>query len=658
MNLARNKTLNTTMKNSSTWPYFQSMIRRTKRYDFAVALCLVLLAISTIVALMTHESYTSEQVFPLLAWFTLPLILSSLVLSIRGALLIGTLTLVGILFLPLFISQLSFPIMAGPLAYLTTVFLLAIFAAIIRGKYLNQINQHIEALRRVRDELQQSNNAQIGQTIQLRQLNERMSAILQNNSDGIILAGIDGAIDQANLAFDKMFNYEVDEMFGKKLNTLFEPGCAVYLIQAEEDVVRTKHPVRTEVIARRKDGSTFNADVALSAIANSKGEAWKIICSIRDITERKRVEELLRRNEQRYRSLFDQTHDAVFILDLEGHHIVANKKASDMLGYAPEELNNLSYRQIVAPSDLAESFNVLEMLHSRQTIPLYERLFRKKNGDVFPVEITVELVCDTNDEPMHIQSVVRDISERKRAEAAVRDALEKEKEVGELKTRFVSMASHEFRTPLATIQATSDSLRYYISKMSEEQINGRFDKIQTQVKHMTLLLDDVLILGKLQAGKLDFNPDEVDLARFCHEIVEELQSIHQETHQLIYSCSQESISAYVDPKLIRQIVTNLLTNGIKYSPAGKSVSLALYTQDQDIVFQVTDSGIGIPQEDQARLFEAFHRAQNVGNIAGTGLGLAITKQAVDLHQGHISFKSQTGVGTTFTIVIPRFQDKG
>ncbi|PSB25552.1 ATP-binding protein [Chlorogloea sp. CCALA 695] len=230
-------------------------------------------------------------------------------------------------------------------------------------------------------------------------------------------------------------------------------------------------------------------------------------------------------------------------------------------------------------------------------------------------------------------------------------ALDKEKELSELKSHFVTMTSHEFRTPLATILSSADILQKYSHKLREEQKFTHLQQIQTSVKHMTQLLNDLLLLGKAAAGKLQFEPTPVDLIRFCQALVEELKLIN-DSYTITFANQGNGTTAYIDEKLLRHILTNLLSNAIKYSSPGGTVHFELIYQAGEVSFHIQDHGIGIPQADQAQLFEAFHRASNVGTISGTGLGLAIVKNSVDLHGGTIIIASEVGVGTTFTVTIP------
>ncbi|TVQ18764.1 MAG: sensor histidine kinase [Leptolyngbya sp. DLM2.Bin15] len=258
-----------------------------------------------------------------------------------------------------------------------------------------------------------------------------------------------------------------------------------------------------------------------------------------------------------------------------------------------------------------------------------------------------------------LQSMVESIRTReqmiiksKRIEDEIRHALKAEKETNELKSRFVSMVSHELRTPLTIIRTSTELLEKYGHQVTEEKKQEYYHRIRSAISTMTQLLEDVLTLGKAEAGRLEFNPMVVNLDYFCREIVEEMRmglGIH---HTIEFECLLGCEQAFLDPALMRSILTNLLSNAIKYSRSNSTVKLRLHCQDGVALIEIQDEGIGIPKEDQPRLFELFHRASNVSTIRGTGLGLAILKQCVAHHQGQVRFKSQEGVGTTFTIQLP------
>lgn len=256
--------------------------------------------------------------------------------------------------------------------------------------------------------------------------------------------------------------------------------------------------------------------------------------------------------------------------------------------------------------------------------------------------------------PFHTEEVLARVKNQltlQAAKADIRTALEKEKELSELKSRFISMASHEFRTPLSIILSSTELLKDYSQKLSEQKKLQHFQRIQTAVEHMTGLLNDVLLIGKAEAGNLEFKPAPLSVTQFCCELVEELQ-LTTSTRTIVFRTQDQAITACIDEKLLRQILTNLLSNAIKYSSAGGTVYFDLVCEQGEAVFCIQDQGIGIPVADQARLFDSFHRASNVGTISGTGLGLAIVKKCVDLHSGKVTVKSEVGRGTTFTVMLP------
>jgi signal transduction histidine kinase len=250
------------------------------------------------------------------------------------------------------------------------------------------------------------------------------------------------------------------------------------------------------------------------------------------------------------------------------------------------------------------------------------------------------------------QSLQKEIAERQRLEEELRNALAKEKELGELKSNIISVVSHEYRTPLATILSSTELLEHYGHTWPEEKKLRHFHRIESSVHHLTQLVSDVLVLNKAEAGKLEFNPALIDLVTFCGELVEELQLTIKTEHNINFNSYGLGKAAYMDERLLRQFLTNLLSNAIKYSPEGSSIQFDLVCEDNTATFRIQDRGIGIPIEDQARLFEPFYRSSNVGTISGTGLGLAIAQRCVELQGGKVVVESEVGVGTTFTVTLP------
>jgi signal transduction histidine kinase len=236
----------------------------------------------------------------------------------------------------------------------------------------------------------------------------------------------------------------------------------------------------------------------------------------------------------------------------------------------------------------------------------------------------------------------------------------KEQGLNELKSRFINTASHEFRTPLGIISSSAGLLEDYDHKLDITKKRKHFRQIQGSVKHMTTLLEDILLINQTDAGKLSCKRVPVDLIEFCQELVDELAISKDAENRIvmIVSCLDSNIDLsdgfpiWLDPKLTRQILTNLLSNGIKYSFPDSKIEFDIQISISNITFRVSDRGIGISEADRPGLFEAFHRGSNVSNIQGTGLGLSIVKRCVDLHGGTISMTSEVNVGSTFIVNLP------
>jgi PAS domain S-box-containing protein len=234
-------------------------------------------------------------------------------------------------------------------------------------------------------------------------------------------------------------------------------------------------------------------------------------------------------------------------------------------------------------------------------------------------------------------------------------SLKKEKELNELKSQFVAMASHEFRTPLATIQSASDLLCRYSDRMSEEKKRSQLDKIQQEIRNMTVLLEELLNIGEIEAGRLTIKPQAVQLEGFCKSILEANRFMAKEQHILEFQKHFEHEIYHIDPNLVRKILTNLISNAIKYSPEGGKVVLAVKTSSErphTLLFQVSDQGLGIPKDDRRHIFEPFFRARNVDKASGNGLGLAIVKTSAEMHGGTIDLESADNQGSIFTFSLP------
>lgn len=377
---------------------------------------------------------------------------------------------------------------------------------------------------------------------------------------------------------------------------------------------------------------------------------------LREATERQKrreAEQALRQNEERFRSLIENALDIITVLDVEGIIDYESPAIEKILGYEPGDLVGKNIIQYVHPEDQENFLKTLKQTVKSPSLALnIEFRFQHQDGSWRILEAVGKACFDISCcQKVCIVVNSRDITERKRAEET-RHNLERERELSEARFNFVSMMSHEFRNPLGTILASGELLKNYSHKTTAEQKERCLDRIEDAAQEMLQLLNDILNLSRAEVGQLEFNPQPLYLEEFCQNLVEGIQISTSNKHRISLIVSGECTQACMDEKLLSHILNNLLSNAIKYSPEGGTVKFEIACEHKQAIFQIQDWGIGIPEHEQAQLFESFYRAQNVGKIPGTGLGLCIVKKFVDLHHGKISLKSEVGMGTIFVVTLP------
>jgi PAS domain S-box-containing protein len=360
----------------------------------------------------------------------------------------------------------------------------------------------------------------------------------------------------------------------------------------------------------------------------------------------------LRESETLYHSLVEVMPQNVCRKDLAGRFTFANHQFLSELNWTLADLIGKTDYDI-HPLEQAEKFRRDDRLviDSRQILEFVEERAAAGGRPIYVQSVKVPILNSAG-EVNGVQITFWDVSERKRAEEEMRRALEKERELNVLKSQFVSLTSHEFRTPLTAILSSAEMLEHYGERWSVERRLEHLQRIQTAVKYMTGLLNDILVVAKAEANRLEFVPEPLDVVKFCRDMMEEFELADRGQHPLTFASVGPCGGARLDQQLLRHILSNLLTNALKYSPPGNPIEFNLTCGAGQVVLRIQDHGMGIPQEDQARLFETFHRARNARNIPGTGLGLTIVKRSVDLHGGTIEVQSEENVGTTVTVCLP------
>lgn len=380
------------------------------------------------------------------------------------------------------------------------------------------------------------------------------------------------------------------------------------------------------------------------------------------------IEEALSQDKELLSTLIKNAPIGIISTDEVGEILLVNPAFERICGYSHEELVGQTppypYWDLADLEQINNEFR-LAMSGEKEQIELW---FTRKNGTRFLARLQPITIFDEQGNMLRHLAKMEDITQYKKAEEELRNALETERELNELKSRFIAMVSHEYRTPLTTILSSAELLERYTQKFTEENKLKHYRRIQITANALTELVNDVLTVNQIEAGKHGFQPLPLDLKKFCSELVEELQLTIGSQYELVFTsqgyCSLEAQEpncmafAYMDEKLLRYIISNLLSNAIKYSPQGSTVQFDLACDPSNAILRIQDEGIGIPLEDQQYLFESFYRGRNVGSVSGTGLGLAIVKSCVTLHGGQIAVESEVGVGSSFTVTLPLNNKQG
>jgi PAS domain S-box-containing protein len=376
----------------------------------------------------------------------------------------------------------------------------------------------------------------------------------------------------------------------------------------------------------------------------------------------------------------------ILLVESETGKIVnSNPIAQQIIGLDQDELIGQLYTDFFAPGDEGS-----DLSPSKGN---YESIIRNVNGDSIPVlrnisdiylgsqKFRIESFNDiterkraetalkksnellelkvqerTIDLQLLVHKLKEEVNEREKAEKELRRMLETEKEVGDLKTRFISLVSHEFRTPMTIIRSAAQMIEKFKDKLSDNEKTEKIKRILVTVDTMADILENVLFIGKTDSGTINLNPREVDLSSYCSNIINDLKLGLDTDRQFNITLPSGFSSLYVDSKLIRHILFNLISNAIKYSPENSPIDFTLEVTDAKCVLTVTDYGIGIPSDEQEKIFELFYRARNSGSIPGTGLGMSVIIRSIKLHGGKLELSSRENAGTTFIVSLPNLKN--
>lgn len=473
----------------------------------------------------------------------------------------------------------------------------------------------------------------------------------------VVITDTDSVIQWVNPAFTGMTGYSKNEAVGKKTSILKSGKHSNEFYKDLWDTILSGRVWFGELINRRKDGSLYYENDTIAPVFDYEGKIVSFIAIKNDVTERKKMESDLKESDERWQFALEGAGDGVWDLNLITKTVFISPQFKKILGYEDNELT-LSYENLLRLSH-PESMNrniegMKKLLEGNIDLFASEQRLLCKDGSYKWVMVRGKVVKRNDDGNLsRVIGTLTDISQRKKFEEQLVRNLDKEKDLNELKSRFISTASHEFRTPLASILLISDALSTYWKDFDSKQINSKLNNIKERVLHLTEIVNDVLHLSKIQSGRIEYDPEEIELTDVCKKSIEGFAADETGKRKIVFECGYDSLPLFIDRRLINQILSNLISNALKYTPNDPVIKVKLFTTGDEVNISVCDNGIGIPENDKKFIFSAFYRASNAKLIQGNGLGLNIIKESLLSQGGDITFKSKINSGSTFTVHLPK-----
>jgi PAS domain S-box-containing protein len=505
----------------------------------------------------------------------------------------------------------------------------------------------------------------------LEQSPELYKTLFETSAETLIIVNREGVIVLANPRIKQMLGYEKDEIIGKEIETLIPVDLREIHKSHRNQYVKSPKDrpmgVGLELYALNKNKEKIPVEISLNHFTYEGN--FYVMALLTDISKRQEAQEELKKInnqleqiiQERSKRLVQTQHlyrliarnfpnGIISVIDEEFDLVFIEGQDLYKLGVTSDKLVGTSYLNLI-PKELKKFFK-------QQLL----KVFKGENQN-FEVKLdkgsylinTVGLKDDQG-KINQILIVEQNITKQKIAEEQMREALQKEKELNELKSRFVSMASHEFRTPLSTILSSTALAKKYPSAEDQPKRERHYQRIEAAVKNLTEILEDFLSLNKLEENKIAPKIVDFDLIALINETMEEMELQIKKGQKIILKTELASYILKSDPHIIKNILYNLVSNAIKYTPENKTIEITAEKNNENIILSVKDEGIGIPEKEQKNLFQRFFRAENAANIKGTGLGLYITKKYLDLLKGTISFESKENKGTVFTITLTDYEN--
>ena len=480
-------------------------------------------------------------------------------------------------------------------------------------------------------------------------------------SEGVILVDKSQTIVATNSSTDTTFGYANGELEGQSLDILIPKDYhAVHKGHFKgyvKNTAKRQMAQGRDLYGIKKCGVTFPVEVGLNPIS-IYGNTY-ILALVIDITERKEAEQEL----SHWANIFNESLNEIYIFDSDTYHFInVNLGAQKNIGYNLTELKTLT------PVDIKPQFTksqfktkIQSLIDATQEKLIFETIHERKNGTTYPVEIHLQLSILGNKKVF--VAVIIDITDRKnytkKLESTVekrtvelKKALAKEQELNELKTKFLSLVSHEFKTPLSGILTSTMLLGKYTLEAQQGKRDKHIKTITDKVHYLNNILNDFLSVEKLEKGKINYKFNTFKLSKVVNEVVYNANMLLKDGQHINYPNNIDGISLYQDEKIVELALSNLVHNAVKYSPENSVIDIMITQDKTTTTFKVKDHGIGIPKKDQKNIFNRYFRAENALLTQGTGIGLNIAKDHLENLKGRVYFVSEPEKGTIFTMELP------
>lgn len=495
--------------------------------------------------------------------------------------------------------------------------------------------------------------------------NLTVDTLLNSLSESYVLLDTDGRIQFFNTAATRLKYFIAGSLALQRPILEAIPLSRTYDVERELHlIVEDRKTLIREVEFTNEDNDYHCVEITYNFVPGDGDSEDLISWEGRDLTRQKIFERKLAKIANDTSNLLEQANAVIFAIDARGYITQWNRRCFETMGFKKDEVYTKRLIDILIDEDMAGfvTDDLVQVLVDKTPLTNMELPVTGKDGKRLTLLLSVTPRISANGMVVGATLVGQDITERiahrisleqmvSERTSDLKKALEKEKELLKVKDRFVSVASHEFRTPLSSIKFSNGYVRRFWEKLTKEQLLQKFDAIDKQVHHMLDLLDDVLTIGKVDSGRIKSEHTSVDVNCFFESIHEEIGHQTGNTHRIHYRNSHPELRISSDEKLLRNIFINLITNAIKFSPGQDGVYVDVTTEPGALAVLVHDKGIGIEPGDLENIFDPFHRAGNVNDISGTGLGLSIAKKAAELLNGCIDVESRLGEGTSFKVTL-------